>query len=38
MRVRVYFRRNGEPAFRDLGNQEMGSVPAEDDSVIINTA
>jgi hypothetical protein len=36
MRARVYFRRKGEPTFRDLGSREMGSVPPEDDNVIIN--
>ena len=36
MRIHVYFRRNGETDFRDLGFREMGSVPAEDDNVIIN--
>jgi hypothetical protein len=36
MRIHIYFRRNGETAFRDLGSREMGSVPAEDDRVVIN--
>jgi hypothetical protein len=36
MRIHVYFRRNGETAYRDLGFREMGSVPAQDDNVIIN--
>jgi hypothetical protein len=36
MRVRVYLRRKGEPNFRDLGSREMGSVPPEDNLVIIN--
>jgi len=36
MRVRVYLRRKGEPNFRDLGSREMGSVPPEDDIVVLN--
>ena len=36
MQARVFFRRKGEAAFRDLGSRDMGSVPAEDDNVIIN--
>ncbi len=36
MRAHVYFRRQGETAFRDLGNRDIGSVPAENDKVIIN--
>jgi hypothetical protein len=36
MRVHVYLRRQGETEFRDLGNRDMGSVPAEDDNVVIN--
>jgi len=36
MRIHVYFRRNGETTIRDLGMREMGSVPAQDDDVIIN--
>lgn len=36
MRIHVYFRRSGETEFRDLGFREMGSVPAQDDNVIIN--
>jgi hypothetical protein len=36
MRVRVYIRRKGEPSFRDLGSRDMGSVPAENDNVVIN--
>jgi hypothetical protein len=34
MRVRIYFRRQGAE-FRDLGDREMGSVPAENDTVLI---
>jgi hypothetical protein len=36
MRTHVFFRRTGETVYRDLGNREMGSVPAESDNVIIN--
>ena len=36
MRVRIFLRRQGETNFRDLGFREMGSVPVEDDNVIIN--
>ena len=36
MQVHVYFRHKGEATFRDLGNRDMGSVPPEDDVVVIN--
>jgi hypothetical protein len=36
MQVHVYFRRKDETDFRDLGNRDMGSVPPEDDIVVIN--
>ena len=36
MRVRIFLRRQGETNFRDLGSREMGSVPPEDNLVVIN--
>lgn len=38
MRVRVYFRWKGQAEFSDMGNREMGSVPANDDKVVVKFA
>ena len=38
MRVRIYFRRKGQAEFSDLGNREMGSIPADDDKVVVKFA
>jgi hypothetical protein len=32
----IYFRKKGEPAFRDLGTKEMNSVPSVGGKVLID--